>query len=309
MGLFPEITRGRKSRDEDFVAPLVSELETIGSWKLWYADWAYPGYLTPPTFVFSYPKVNQPLQTVIAFPGTRTAGDLAFSIESLQPVWTHSLLMAVIPFYRLTRGLFFSLYESDLSENVAIIFAGPRRLSVNYWFKGIWFTHAMSRRFQVDPWVRAWANHSTGTEDIIVKALVGYGCYGLFAKGLAWAYPLTGMAFDSPQFFDSPVETWEVFAEGTPSTAGATKDFSSGSSLLVSSDQPSFISQTYEMPQFWGPFHPRMTEEVFCLVAAGCAVTERYDGLCEQFVGKERFNEMFVKWGRPRTLNGTRQPD
>jgi hypothetical protein len=240
---------------------------------------------------------------VIAFPGTRTPDDLAFVIENIAPAWMREALFTIIPFYRIAREVFFGAYESDISESVALAIAGPNRLSVHYWFKGSWFMQAILELLQSQAWPLKWMELYTGSQKLEVRAVVGHGSYGLLAKGLAWQKNWPGLAFDSSQYFDSPVSIYESWATDRCEKCGWTTDFYSGLSAQVLPEVTTLVSTSHMMPSLGGYFDTSTTEETFCMTVAGCAVTSRYDLLCETLIGShERYFEMFKAWNRTRVL-------
>jgi hypothetical protein len=249
------------------------------------------------------------LQTVIAFPGTRSAPDIAFTIETILPAWTRKGMMLIIPFYGIARELLFRAYDMDLSEIITLVISGPNRISASYWFTALRVAHVLFKLLQTQPWAQMWVKNATGMERLEVKAVVGHGCYGLLAKGIALANGWVGLAFDSSQFVDSPVSIFDQWGSGDsqqPGNAssvrwGSTKDFYSGTSLQVFPEDTSVKSEPHLMPAFSGWFRTRMTEETFCNAAAGCSTTSRFDRLCEVFLGSaKRFNNMFDGWNRSR---------
>ena len=38
-----------------------------------------------------------------------------------------------------------------------------------------------------------------------------------------------------------------------------------------------------------------------CLIAAGCADDESYDGFCDQIIGLEKYKYLFTLWNRTRS--------
>jgi hypothetical protein len=281
---------------------LMKALQDILGWGLiWYPADPFPGFLATPTFVLAPWKMGEPLSMVLAFPATRTPADLALFIENIIPTWTRSVMTAVIPFYRFSRQWFFRSYQSDLSESIALTLAGPNRLSVNYWLKEMWFLDAMVKRFSDQPWPRRWVASVTGTNKIVTRAVAGHGAYGLLAKGIGWRNGWGGVAFDSSQFFDSPVSIFEGW--GHPGDGdqpvGWTLDIHSDSSLTVLAETVSEVSEDRVMPRFGSLFDTPRVERTFCLTAAGCATTHVYDDVCAQFLGSmEAFYKMFDLWGR-----------
>jgi hypothetical protein len=153
-------------------------------------------------------------------------------------------------------------------------------------------------------WAKQWIKMQTGQSELAIAALVGHGAYGQIAKGLAWHHGWPGLAFDSSQFFDSPLSIVENWATGVSEGYGWTADFYSGKSMQVVPDDTTQISESREMPTFGGFFDTSKTEETFCMAVAGCAQTDRLDTLCESLVGKQEFSDMYKQWNRPRANKG-----
>jgi hypothetical protein len=258
--------------------------------------------LVPPAFIFRAPEWGQPREVIVALAGTRGLAEIAFFLENVVSAYVRSLMTVIVPGYRLTWPFFFDSYETALTETIGLAIAGPNRLSVNYWMTATWFLHAILAMLQNETWPRAWLQAASGTAELKVTTVVGHGCYGILAKGLAWQNGWAGVAFDSSPFFDSPVSIFQQWiGEGVVSPSGWTLDIYSNGSLQTWPDAASLVSRSDMMPGPRGLFRHPLVEKTFCLVAAGCATTNAYDELCANFLGgMDEYLKLFDAWDRPR---------
>jgi hypothetical protein len=303
LSLLPEIIRLREFPDSE---PVRKELRTVrhilGMSGLWYPNKTYPGYLAPSSFLFAQSQWGKPQQIFIAFPGTRNLNDLAFVIENVMVAWVRQALMVIIPFYRITRKLFFRVHEWDTAETISMAILGPDRLFVHYWVKGKWFMLAQLDLLRKGFWSQKFFAHNTGNSELDVKAVIGHGAYGILAKGFGLEHGWPGIAFDSSQFYNSPVSIYaNSISENSPNSSW-TADFDSGLSAQIFPEDSTLISESHIMPKNGNFFDTPTVEKTFCMAAAGCVKDNRFDVLCGDLVGSQRqFKAMFESWNRPRT--------
>lgn len=207
--------------------------------------------------------------------------------------------------------MFFNAFERTFAEILTIAFVGPNRLSFTYWENAHILIPALTQMLKKDPWVTAYFNLRANRSNIKITGIIGYGAYGLLAKGLAARMNCHGYAFRSSQLDESLVSVYQGWEkEDQDKMEGRVEHFSSGSSLLFPSTATS-TSDFHALPSKPGLktfFHSPRTVETFCLIAAGCATTDKYDYFCERVLGsKKMFDDMFELWGRTnRSFTGTK---
>jgi hypothetical protein len=279
--------------------------DVVGGLRIWHPDDIDEGWLAAPALAFLEHK-DGPMPVMLAFPGTSRQEDLAFVIENAISFWIYTAWLAVIPFTRILDDLFFRAFEMTVIEAVANAFLGPKRLSFTYWEDSVQVANVTLTSAANDPWVRKYIENVSNQSDIIMSGIVGHGAYGLLAKSLSGHYSTRGYAFTSLRFANSPVSTFREWdRESNESDEGPIEHFRSSITFQVFTDVTQERSDWHILPTEYtgisGFFRTPRAAETFCLVAAGCATTDRYDDLCARLLGSpEGFQEMLCQWNRTR---------
>jgi hypothetical protein len=250
---------------------------------------------------------------MLAFPGTGNADDLAFVLENAIPYWSSRVWFSIIPFARVADDVFFRTFETTLVEMIAIASLGPKRLSFTYWEDAFEISSVIMNLFEKEPSVRTYLKQRNNRSDHSFSGIVGYGAYGLLAKGLSGKKRTRGYSFNSLQFAHSPVSIFRRWDMGENESAeGPIEHFRSEQMLQVFTDDSLPMSDWHIIPTN-SPFlehffqTPR-TKEMFCRIVAGCATTNRYDSLCDNLLGSTSDRQkMFEDWHR--TNRSTRDLD
>jgi hypothetical protein len=293
-------------------------MENIGALKdivdgvrIWHPNSISENRLAAPALVF-LERDGGPMPVMLAFPGTSRPGDLAFVIENAISFWLYTAWLASIPFTRILDELFFRAFEMTLIEAVAIAFLGPQRLSFTYWEDAIQVTDAIMASAANDSWVDEYVKSISNQSETIKSGIVGHGGYGLLAKALSGRYDTPGYAFNSLQFANSPVSIFREWDKKiNESDEGPIEHFRSDITFQVFTDNTLAKSDWHVLPTndtgITRFFETPKTSKTFCLMAAGCATTDRYDNLCGRLLGSaESFQEMLCQWNRTRRSDGSR---
>jgi hypothetical protein len=264
-----------------------------------------------PIFMFADPVPLQPWHISVVFPGTGDRKDLAFAIENVAPFLIAAGLSAVIPFYGFARAFFFETIETEIAQILEQTIAGPNRLSLGYWIIANTISTTIFDMFTEQPWFQRFLFYYTNQTKIQVTAIVGHGCYGTIAKGLAGQYLLPGFAFQSSQFQRSPVSVFQDWDDAVGTNGDwRLADIRSQIPFQVFAPDMAISGLAGQLPDLESGivtyFKTPRALETFCLIVAGCATTSRYDSLCDQLLGSaKRHQDMFQLWGR----NWSRQFD
>jgi hypothetical protein len=240
------------------------------------------------------------------FPGTGNAGDIAFSIENLTPLWCNSFLFSLIPFYRFSSVWIFGQFQSSLTQSVVMLITGPNRLSMAYWATEGSLGWPLEQTLRESLWVNLDLNRlGRKSNSFDFTVCVGHGAYGLLTKGIAAQNNQSGVSFDSSEFSQSPVSVFQGW-EQSP-IAGSENyvyHYQSDNGFMISDEGPDVARMRSVLPARSGLkalFSTPSVPDTFCRVAAGCAVDGRYDYLCSTILGStEAFRELFRLWDRER---------
>jgi hypothetical protein len=197
---------------------------------------------------------------------------------------------------------FFRAFEMTLIQGTAIGFLGPRRLSFRFLSDAIQVADAIVTSVRNDRWAQTYLENATGQREIMLSGIAGHGAYGLLAKAISGHYNTRGYSFNSLQFANSPLSVFRAWETPNESLEGAIEHFRSDLTFQVFTDDTRQMSDWHILPfdknGISAFFRTPKTAETFCWVAAGCAITDQYDKLCDSLLNGPKFMDMLEKWNR-----------
>jgi hypothetical protein len=239
----------------------------------------------------------------VAFATASNRGEeVGLLVENVVAYWFRTVMQGLIPVFRLVDDFFLSRFLSDITEGLVTAVLGGDRLSTELaaeWetaFATIRLWHSVSE-FE-DRLARSSEKEQVEADaDPTMNIVVGHSAGGLIAKALALKIGWLGVAYESPQLERSPVSG--LFGQVDDALRHNLLNLFSGSTLLATHETRAKTNVI--LPAWQKLWAPATHAQTFCLAAAGCAMDDRYDALCEQLVGKEQFRAYFKSWNRTRT--------
>ena len=108
------------------------------------------------------------------------------------------------------------------------------------------------------------------------------------------------VSFESPSLLESKIEQYTI--ESNIDRNNPLRMINIFSDFSLFSFHDSNATFNYEMPKYQSIFKPATSQETFCMVAAGCTTTDRYDDICKDLNSNthKTYAEYFRKWKRIR---------
>jgi hypothetical protein len=233
--------------------------------------------------------------------------EVGLLIENVVAYWFRIVMQALIPLLRIVDDFFLSKFITVVTEGLISTVFGSNRLSAGLAVE--WELAAATD----DLWNQVYEYEATfgegsdgeaieGEGEAALRLFIGHGAGGLIAKGLALRFEAIGIAYEAPQFVRSPVSG--LFGEFPEARELKILNFHSGSTLLAMEEAKAKVNGM--LPTWQKLWAPATHSQTFCLLAAGCAIDDRYDALCNELVGQGMFRAYFKSWGRERneTMDG-----
>jgi hypothetical protein len=215
-------------------------------------------------------------QTVLGLQGVAVPYHMGVVIETVLCFWYSKLMVYVIPFFALVNQFFLAPILNTYTMILATDALGLVPVSERF------FQDALDSARQHQP-VPLFSGHMSG---------------GIVAKALAKDLESYAAAFESPAFKYSYIEA--STDQTRPSAVYRSINVYSGSSILSVLEDS--ITMNVKLPSAQSLFKAATPYDTFCLVAAGCTITDEFDGICAQLIGVEKFEKFFELWLRKRNV-------
>lgn len=211
--------------------------------------------------------------------------------ENIVFYYEKMLLGALVPFLKSIYDLMYNVINLYTLLQYTL-YIGPRSLS-----------RLMS--VDMDNIVSRYVYGSNETE--FLPVVVGHMSGGMSAKYASLKYGFYSVAFESPRLSTSAVSAmavkliWHVtnYAKLMTQNRDKIHNFFSGNSLFSFMEDETM--ENVRLPDIQSFLKPANVYETFCLIAAGCTMSNQYDRFCSKTVGESTFLSYFDKWNRTRT--------
>ena len=220
---------------------------------------------------------------VIAYQSLTTKQHLSVLIESVTGYWFSKGVSAIVPFYSVTNSMFLQKILDPLAWEFGAATLGFSSLSQKMYEDVV----RVKARIQENASAPLFTGHTPG------------GLAAKFSTALLMSshIPAYSVAFESPTLTSSQVAQ-EVF--GLFGNPGSYYMYNIYSDLSLFSFSEQNITVNIRMPQSQSVFDLSNVYDTFCLIAAGCAETDRYDRFCVETIGRDKYLGFFKKWTRTR---------
>ena len=221
--------------------------------------------------------------SVLAYGSMTEKVHLSVMLESVLGYWFSKGVSAIVPFYSVTYSLFLQKILDPVAVFLGDLSLGMQSLSANM-------------QNDVTEMVKQWESAST------VPVFTGHMPGGLAAK---YASALS-MEMDSPAYsvaFEAPTLSTSKMAQqtlGLSGNKGSYYMYNLYSDTSLFSFAETNLTANVKMPTSQSIFKTANVYETFCLLAAACAETDRYDRFCVHTVGREKYEKYFEGWSRTR---------
>jgi hypothetical protein len=210
--------------------------------------------------------------------------------ENFLTEYYQSAIGAFVPLYSVVYDAFLGDVLTTLGDSLLSGILGPNRLSV-YHFD---IAQLVAARELEIAWEVLKALGLSAERPVIV----GHGANGLLVKALKISSDPWRIAFEAPKLEDTPLAA----------LANRTNDGTNRSRILNFYGDGSFYSRfdgsalvNNRIPEYgmtrWVPRNPFQN---FCFIVAACTYDDRFDSMCNDVLGKDRFADVWKGLGRPR---------
>jgi hypothetical protein len=195
-----------------------------------------------------------------------------------------------VPFYSLVYSAFLGDVMTTLADILLSAILGPNRMSAYH----LSIAQVVAGRELEIAWEVLEALGLSAERPVIV----GHGANGLLAKALNISSDPWRISFEAPNLEGTPVAALANHASDEANRSRIFNFYGDGSfyslfdeSALVNNRIPDYGMSA------WVPRNPFQT---FCFSVAACASDDRFDAICNDILGKDRFAEIWKGLGRPR---------
>jgi hypothetical protein len=210
--------------------------------------------------------------------------------ENFLTSYYHMVIGMLIPMYSVAYSQFLRSVLTKTSQALLSGILGPTRLSA-YHFDIAQFIvdHELEMAFDVLESLGLIAER---------PVVVGHGANGLLVKALNMTSDPWRVSFEAPLLKDTPVAALANHTGDEKNRSRVVNFFGDGS-IYALPDDTTLIN--YRIPDYrvtkWLPRNPFQT---FCFTVAACSNDARFDSLCNDVLGKERFTDIWKSLGRLR---------
>jgi hypothetical protein len=215
-------------------------------------------------------------QTVLGLQGIAIPYHMGVVLETALVFWYSTLMGFIIPFFAIVNQFFLAPILNAYSMLLSTEALGLVPISRRF------FEEALESARHHSP-VPLFSGHMSG---------------GIVAKALATEMESYASAFESPAFKYSYIEA--STNQTHPSAVYKTINVYSDNSLFSVLEDS--VTLNVRLPPAQSVFKPATPYETFCLIIAGCSVTDEFDGICTQLIGAQKFTQFFELWFRPRNV-------
>jgi hypothetical protein len=248
------------------------------------------------------PEVAFPSKSTLAFDSVQ--GKLALGMpsigfdrnfglycENFLTSYYHELIQTIVPFYSIASSSFLSGMLTTTGEELVSGILGPNQVSVSA-LNLANLTAGLELGFASDILN---ALHLSVNRPVIV----GHGGNGLLAKALGFSYDPWRVSFEAPSLADSPMAALAGTNKNN-SKLSRIVNFHGVDSIYAQSDDMALVN--YRIPRYGlSRLIPPNAFETFCFAAAACGMDDRFDSLCNDVLGEERFLSIWTdltRWRR-----------
>jgi hypothetical protein len=120
------------------------------------------------------------------------------------------------------------------------------------------------------------------------------------AKALGQALGYPSISFESPMYDGTPVQVMIPADSNSVRTADILNIYS-GSSFMSMAEDGNIENDLIDYSAFWLKY--ATPYDTMCYFAGACAVDSRFDKVCKDTVGWDKYQSFFTNWGRTRLDN------
>jgi hypothetical protein len=257
--------------------------------------------LTEVPLIQDDPDVAFPSKSIIAFDsvdGKRALGmpsigyDRNFGLywENFLTSYYHILIRTIVPIYSIAYSSFLSGMLTTTGEVLVSAILGPNQVSVSS-LNLANLTAGVELELASDVLN---ALHLSVNRPVVV----GHGGNGLLVKALAFSYDPWRISFEAPSLADSPMAALAGTNE-VDSRLSRILNFHGVDSIYAQSDDMALMN--HRIPKYGlSNLIPPNPFETFCFTAAACGMDDRFDTLCNDVLGEERFSSIWTDLRRWR---------
>lgn len=235
-----------------------------------------------PFIYFLDVKINETF-SVISFKPIVSLNDVSFFIENFfNDFMANKMFSAIIPFYDLTNNLLLSKFMNLLSQRLSFIVGIPR-ISADY-------IELTGQAYDIV------------SSQNITTVYTGFSVGGLLAKGIGSYFNVPSVSFESLNYYHSVYgAAISLFYDEIKFVTNGFEMINLYSPSQLFAQEEANATMNIKFPKWKGLFDYINPYEAVCLIAAGCAVDERYDGFCDSIIGMDQYKYLFSIWNRTRS--------
>lgn len=191
----------------------------------------------------------------------------------------NKLFSAIIPFYDLTYNLLLSKFMNLLSQRLSFIVGIPR-ISTDY-------IELTGQAYNIIK------------EENITVVYTGFSVGGLLAKRIGAYYHVPSISFESLNYYHSVYgAAISLYYDKIEFITNGFEMINIYSPSQLFAQEETNSTMNIKLPKWKGLFNYINPYEAICLIDAGCAVDEKYDGFCDAILGMDQYKYLFSLWNR-----------
>jgi hypothetical protein len=257
--------------------------------------------LTEVPLIQDDPDVAFPSKSILAFdpaegkfalgmPSIDFDRDFGLYCENFLTGHYHTFLRGIVPFYSIAYSSFLSEMLTRTGEALLSGILGPNQVSVSLLNRAN-LTGGLELELSSDVLN---AFHLSVSRPVVV----GHGGNGLLVKALPFSYDPWRVSFEAPSLAGSPMAGLAGI-DKNDSKLSRIVNFHGVDSIYAQSDDMALMNN--RIPKYGlSRLIPPNPFETFCFTVAACAMDNRFDGLCIDVLGKQRFSSIWTDLRRWR---------